>query len=380
MLLLANVFYWPLTMKRTALHISVSLAAISFLAPALQGAGGTVTEWGGGQTGFPAGLNSVTAISSSVDHSLALNTDGTVTAWGTDLDGDCEVPAGLSGVTAVASGDFFSLALLSNGAVGGWGADDQGQCAIPAGVNNVTMISAGHSHALAALANGTVMAWGWGAFGQTNVPSIVQNPKAIVAAGNHSMALLQNGTVVVWGVDDTGETSVPGGLTGVTAISGAKGYCLAVQNGTVTGWGAAPTIPPSLNNVVAVAAGLYHSLALTSSGTVVDWGANQDGEGAVPSGLSSVNAIAAGYAYSLALSGAGSIVSPVTLSNPTWNGNTFAVSFQSQNGVSYTLQYTRGFGPSSWTIVQTASGNGGSMTMTDSAASDPQRFYRVKSQ
>ncbi len=367
-------------MKRTSLNIAVTLSAISFLSPALHGAGGTVTAWGGGQAGFPSGLASVTAISSSVDHSLALNADGTVTAWGTDLDGDCQVPPGLSGVTAVAAGDFFSLALLSNGTVVGWGADDQGQCDIPAGLNNVTMISAGHSHALAVQANGTVVAWGWGPFGQTNVPSNVQNPKAIVAAGNHSMALLQNGTVVVWGVDDTGETSVPGNLTGVTAISGAKGYCLAVQNGSVTGWGAVPATPPSLNNVVAVAAGLYHGLALTSSGTVVGWGTNQDGEISIPSGLSGVNEIADGYAYSLALSGETGIVSPVTLTNPTWHGNNFTVSFQSQNGVSYTLQYTKGFGPSSWTIVQTASGNGGSLTVTDSAASDPQRFYRVKAQ
>ena len=38
-----------------------------------------------------------------VDVVLALGTDGTVTAWGCDYDGECDVPPGLTNVAAVAA-------------------------------------------------------------------------------------------------------------------------------------------------------------------------------------------------------------------------------------------------------------------------------------
>jgi len=349
----------------------------------LHGAPGMVSAWGGGQTNFPAGLTNIISISTSTDHSLALHADGTVSAWGCDDDGECDVPTGLTNAIAVAAGDYFSLALLSNGTVVAWGTDDRGQCDIPANLNNVTAISAGHSHALAVQQNGTVMAWGWNSFGQTNVPSTVQNPKQIVAAGNNSMALLTNGTVEVWGVDDAGQTNVPANLTGVTDIAGAKGYCLAVSNGTVIAWGASPSVPPDLNNAMSVAAGLFHSLALLSSGAVTNWGANQSGEGLVPASLTNTAALAAGWSYSLALSGPSStIIFPiaVTLTNATWSSNGFAISFQSQNGVAYTLQYTTALPPTNWNVAQTTNGPGGTLTLTDASPTDAQRFYRIQAQ
>ena len=53
------------------------------------------------------------------------------------------------------------------------------------------------------------------------------------------------------------------------------------------------TVPPGLSNVVAIAAGGYHSLALQADGTVVAWGYNGYGQTNVPPGLSNVVAIAA---------------------------------------------------------------------------------------
>ena len=47
---------------------------------------------------------------------------------------------------------------------------------------------------------------------------------------------------------------------------------------TVAAWGnndsGQTTVPAGLSNVVAIAAGYYHSLALTSNGSVVAWGYN----------------------------------------------------------------------------------------------------------
>ena len=53
----------------------------------------------------------VPAISAGNYHNLALNSDGTVVAWGDNRFGQTNVPAGLSGVTAIAAGGGHSLAL-----------------------------------------------------------------------------------------------------------------------------------------------------------------------------------------------------------------------------------------------------------------------------
>jgi hypothetical protein len=59
---------------------------------------------------------------------------------------------------------------------------------------------------------------------------------------------------------------------------------------------------------VAVAAGLYHSLALKSNGKVIAWGDDSYGETEVPTGLTNVVAIAAGGYNSLALKGDGTVI------------------------------------------------------------------------
>lgn len=69
-------------------------------------------------------------------------------------------------------------------------------------------------------------------------------------------------------------------------------------------------VPGGLNNVVAIAAGASHSLALTAEGRVVAWGSQSIGDPSgswhwipmtVPSDLSNVVAIAGGNSHSLAL-------------------------------------------------------------------------------
>jgi hypothetical protein len=75
-------------------------------------------------------------------------------------------------------------------------------------------------------------------------------------------------------------------------------------DGTVVVWGNLdqPRPPPAgLDNVVAIAAGDFHCLALRSDGTLVAWGFDSDGQATIPSGLGGVTAIAAGGYHSLAL-------------------------------------------------------------------------------
>ena len=66
------------------------------------------------------------------------------------------------------------------------------------------------------------------------------------------------------------------------------------------------TFLPALGNVVAIASGYQHILALKSDGTAVGWGT---GDGAaVPPGLSNVVQIASGDSHALALRSDGAVV------------------------------------------------------------------------
>jgi trimeric autotransporter adhesin len=78
--------------------------------------------------------------------------------------------------------------------------------------------------------------------------------------------------------------------------------------GAVVVWGGGTPNPPGLSNVVGVAAGYDHDLALLGDGTVVAWGQDYDGQTNVPPSLSNVVAIAAGYYHNLALRRDGTVV------------------------------------------------------------------------
>ena len=60
-------------------------------------------------------------------------------------------------------------------------------------------------------------------------------------------------------------------------------------------------MPSGLSNVVAVAGGAAHTLALRSDGVVVAWGDNSYGQRSVPTGLKRVVSISSAYSYSVAL-------------------------------------------------------------------------------
>src|SRR5207237_5331271 len=80
--------------------------------------------------------------------------------------------------------------------------------------------------------------------------------------------------------------------------------------GSVVGLGGS-MVPLDLTYAVAIAAGNYHSVALRSDGTVVEWGVTPPllfGTSRVPAGLSNVVAIAAGGDQTLALLQDGTVV------------------------------------------------------------------------
>ena len=281
-----------------------------------------VIAWGddsSGQCDVPAGLTNVVAVAGGYDFSVALNVNGTVVVWGDNTFGETNVPPGLTNVTSIAAGGGHVLALLENGTVVAWGADGHNQTNVPAGLTNVMAIAAGAACSLALRNDGSVVAWGYDFYDQTNVPTM--GPVAQVAAGVvQGVALLTDSTVKQWGNvtgSEFGWTSEPSGLTNVVSIAAGGYHTLALNaNGTVTAWGAGSTnsvvdidldnegqsvVPTGLSNVVQVAGGYFYSLALQSAGTVTGWGFDEDGETDVPDGLTGVLAISAGGFHGLAI-------------------------------------------------------------------------------
>jgi hypothetical protein len=58
-------------------------------------------------------------------------------------------------------------------------------------------------------------------------------------------------------------------------------------------------------------------------------------------------------------------------------GHTFSVSVTTVIGLNYTLQYKNAFTDAGWTAVQTLAGTGGTITLTDTTATNAMRFYRL---
>ncbi|SPE50379.1 hypothetical protein SBV1_1120016 [Verrucomicrobia bacterium] len=159
--------------------------------------------------------------------------------------------------------------------------------------------------------------WTGDVSGTLNPMSITLNTSMVVTA---NFSLLARGVAVGWGNDAYGQTDVPPGLTNVVAVAAGEYHSLALLgDGTVVGWGldwAGQTdVPAELGSVVEIAAGAAVSLALKSDGTVVAWGDNSEGQSTVPSGLSGVVGIACGFQHCLALRPDGTVVG--------WGNNNF---------------------------------------------------------
>jgi alpha-tubulin suppressor-like RCC1 family protein len=334
------------------------------------------------QVSLPSGT-AVTAIAGGSYHSLALTSTGQVLAWGYNMAGalgngtttssstpvQVSLPSGTT-VTAIAGGGYHSLALTSSGQVLAWGYNLYGQLgngsntfsstpvqvSLPSGTT-VTAIAGGWNHSLALTSTGQVLAWGLNQYGQlgngtvtdSNTPVQVSLPSgttavAIAAGEGHSVVVTSTGQVLAWGSNQYGQlgnettidsstpvaVSLPSGTT-VTAIAAGDYHSLALtSSGQELAWGAnfsgqlgngsttdsstpVAVSLPSGTTVTAIAGGGYNSLALTSSGQVLAWGSNSDGQlgnGTVTDSSTPVpvtgletaaTAIAAGSRHSLAI-------------------------------------------------------------------------------
>ena len=218
---------------------------------------------------------------------------------GTDSDADSDSDTDLDNdIDMMAAGYYHSLLLISDGSVLGVGGNNYGQIGDgtsgtdrltpmqvigPDGVGHLTdvvAIAAGINHSIALKNDGTVWAWGESSSGQlgdnqntTDKLTPVQvlgvggsghltDVVAIAAGSVHSIALKDDGTVYAWGYNFDGEmgnnTDTVDQLTPVQVLGvGGSGH---------------------LTDVVAIAAGSVHSIALKENGTVYAWGNGDQGQ------------------------------------------------------------------------------------------------------
>ncbi len=216
------------------------------------------------------------------------------------------------------------LALCDDGRVFSWrGRGDSNGSRTSLQLSNVVAISSSVTHAVALMRNGTVTEWKEG----TNGPALGFSNLVAVAAGfDHTIAINSDGTLIGWG-----RALIPRNLNRLVAVSATPsvGYDLGVDvNGNVIEWNVgvgSPSQVPGVTNIVAVASGGSHRLALRSDGVVYGWGRNSSGEATgkptseapyAASGLVAIDgvplkdvmAIAACDAYSLALRKDGTLV------------------------------------------------------------------------
>ena len=135
-------------------------------------------------------------------------------------------------------------------------------------------VAAGLYHTIALRSDGSVWAWGYNNNGQNGDGTTTQSNTAeqvissgitaVAAGAYHSLALKSNGTVLAWGLNSSGQC---GDNTTTQRTSPVQVLKSNGSGGTT-----------NLNNIVAIAAGQYHNLALDSSGQLWAWGLNSNGQ------------------------------------------------------------------------------------------------------
>jgi len=261
-------------------------------------------------------------------HTLALDQDGRVWAWGNNCVGQLgdgttaeRLTPGLvsfptptpriididASIDSSASCEYFSMALDDTGRVWVWGSNAHGQLAqltegdggiasspTPTLVSQLTgtaivSISAGWRYAVAADDTGTVYAWGdnnTGTLGDGTCTALNYSADPVPVKGPGGSGLLtgidqlsasKNGAFTlgidasgnIWGWGDNSAGQLGDGTTGVTEMCGGSQTLMNIRLFPVQATG--------LTGVSQVKAGLFHSLAVKNDGTVWAWGDNTDG-------------------------------------------------------------------------------------------------------
>jgi len=250
-------------------------------------------------------LTNIKAVAAGGNHSLALANDGKIFAWGenkffqlgdSSIDKSAfplilkdEFNKAIDNNIAIAAGGYHSLALNSDGKILAWGRNIEGQ--LGNGTNQSTniptffdtqfkfiAIAAGSSHSMALRDDSTVWGCGDNLYGQLGNNTLISRNVLvqvkdndglnyltdiieIAAGGYHSLALMENSILWAWGNNSNGQL---GNGTNSSSMLPVK----------VIG----PNNEENLDNIIAIEAGLYHSMAILNDKTIMAWGSNEEGQ------------------------------------------------------------------------------------------------------
>lgn len=194
-------------------------------------------------------------------------------------------------VVKMASGNYHTLALCADGSLVSWGSNSAGELgngttadsALPVEVDRtgvlagktIVDIAAGLAFSAAVCSDGTLATWGYNAGGRLGIGSpsaagsavpvsvdtsgalLGKTPVSLAVGETYAMAICSDGSVVSWGQGPLGETSASVQSSTVPVL---------VASGVLAG-----------RQVVKLAAGANHVLALCSDGGLVSWGSGSDG-------------------------------------------------------------------------------------------------------
>ena len=226
-------------------------------------------------------------------HSLGIQSDGTLWAWGFNGDSgilgignvaifDMPNPVQISTATdwkEISAGIAYSFALKQSGTLWAWGNNNYGKLGtgttasssipIQIGTSTWKMVKAGNNHSVGIKSDGTLWAWGDNQDGNIGDGTFINRltPTQISTATNwkvvncnlsRSIAIKEDGTLWVWGFN-----SPPLGIAGMG--SNVTYITVPTQVGTDTDWKTA-------------VAGNGYFLALKNDNTLWAWGGGANGK------------------------------------------------------------------------------------------------------
>lgn len=219
-------------------------------------------------------------------HTVLLRSDGSAVAFGSNIEGQCEIPSLPDGLTytAVAAAGHHTVLLLSDGRCIACGSNDNGQCNIPPPDQgkSYVQIAAGNKHTVLLTNDGAAIAVGDSTYGQTSIPVLEEglSYEQITAAMHTTILIRSDGKVVSCGDNSFGQCDIvcPVGKSIVQISAGDFHTLLLLSDGSAVAFGCNVMgqcfIPPLEDGLMytQVAAGTYHSALLRSDNQVVHSG------------------------------------------------------------------------------------------------------------
>lgn len=277
------------------------------------------------------------SVSSYNGHSLAIQTDGTLWAWGQNNDGQLgngttythqSLPLKVgnnNNWSKISNGFHFSVALNEDGVLWAWGRNSRRQLGLAGSTSNRTIpvlvnndsnwvdISAGAEFVIALKNNGTLWAWGYNSDGQlgNGSTSTLETPTQIGSDSNwiaistghqHSIGLKSDSTLWTWGSNQHGQLGRTGNTTIPIQVGSDKWTCIAAgglhslaikSDSTLWAWGRNlyaqlgdnssnnKSVPTKIGNDstwITVSAGYEHSLGIQSDSSLWAWGRSAHGQ------------------------------------------------------------------------------------------------------